>query len=384
MSQELPTQLRILTGIETVSPASWEALLDDASQPFLQWNWLWALEGSGSASSTRGWKPRHLTLWRGSKLIAASPAYVRDDSYGEYVYDWGWAAAAERAGLRYYPKLVLAVPVTPATGTRFLVAAGENRSHCEREIIRGAIEFARSENLSSIHVLFPTAEEAFRLEEYGFAHRLSVQYHWRNNGYHSYEEFLARFRSKRRNQLQREKRAAAEQGIEIRTLRGDDLSPTDAATVYALYCSTVDKHIWGKRLLNLKFFEGVLARFSPPVEVVEARKDGRLVGGAFNVRGPRILYGRYWGCFEDFPFLHFNVCFYHSIEQCIREGIERFEPGAGGEHKLVRGFEPTVTHSGHLFFHPHLDRGLRQFIQQERLAIEQGLPQWRLEVGFRD
>jgi predicted N-acyltransferase len=151
-----------------------------------------------------------------------------------------------------------------------------------------------------------------------------------------------------------------------------------------MYCATIDKHMWGKRLLTRKFFEMVFENFPSHVEVVEARKDGRLVAGAFNIRGHNALYGRYWGCFEEHPFLHFNVCLYHSIDECIRRGVDRFEPGAGGEHKLVRGFEPTVTHSGHLFFHPELDRAIRQFIQQERVAIEQGLPQWRLETAFRD
>ena len=383
MSDVLPLQFRIQKGIGEVPEKAWNSLLDDDALPFLEWAWLEALEGSGSISPDRGWHPRHLTLWRGTRLVAAAPAYLKDDSHGEFVFDWSWASAAERVGLRYYPKLILAVPATPATGRRILVAKHESRASCESELIRGALDFARSEGLSSVHALFPTEEEWQTFKALGFAGRLGVQYHWQNVGYRHFDDFLERFGSKRRNQLKRERRAPEEQGISLRTVRGDELLEVKPDLVFRLYCSTVDKYLWGYRHLQPTFFDKLWNRFRHRVEWVEARKRGKVVAGAFNLASPDVLYGRYWGCFEEFPFLHFNVCLYHSIEDCIARRRSRFEPGAGGEHKLVRGFEPRLTYSAHWIFHPGLDRAVRDFLRSERAAILQGLPQWSRETGFK-
>jgi len=383
MSAPLPVQLRLHTSISDISREAWDGLLDEDSIPFLEWRWLEALEESGSISPAAGWHPRHLSLWRGSRLVAAAPAYLKAHSHGEFVFDWSWASAAERVGLRYYPKLVLAVPLTPATGRRILVAPGENRAERTRELLSGALEYARSENLSSVHVLFPTEEECGPIEAAGFAVRLGVQYHWLNHGYASTEDFLARFNSRRRNQLRRERRAPKEQGIDIRTRRGEELLSVDPNEVFKLYCTTVDKHVWGYRHLEPSFFRRVLSGFRDRVELVEARRGGRLIAGAFNLASPTALYGRYWGCFEEHPFLHFNVCLYHSIDECILRGTGRFEPGAGGEHKLVRGFEPRLTYSAHWLFHHGLDKAVRAFLSHERAAIQAGLPAWHRETGFK-
>jgi predicted N-acyltransferase len=384
MSDPLPVQLRVHRRISEVPREAWDALLDADSLPFLEWRWLWCLEESGSAAPQTGWHPRHFTLWRGNTLVAAAPAYLKDHSFGEFVYDWSWASAAERAGIKYYPKLVMGIPMTPAAGTRILVAAGEDRREKLGALVRGALELARSEQLSSLHVNFPTREEWDALGELGLAKRLGVQYHWVNHGYHTYDDFLARFRSKRRNQLRRERRALDEQGITLRTVRGDALSETSPNEVHAVYASTVDKYLWGKHLLTPRFFELALEHCRHRVEWVEARHQGRLVAGAFNLASPTVIYGRYWGCLEDFPFLHFNVCLYHPVAECIERGLARFEPGAGGEHKLVRGFEPTLTYSAHWLFHAGFDRAVREYLAHESKAIEEGLPKWREETGFRD
>jgi predicted N-acyltransferase len=384
MSQPLPTQLRIVQAIRDIPKAAWDELLDGSSTPFLEWTWLEALEESGSVSPDAGWHPRHLTLWRGSKLVAAAPAYLKDNSHGEFVFDWSWASAAERVGFAYYPKLILAVPLTPATGPRLLVAKGEDRARHQRELMQGAIDFARSEGLSSMHVLFPTEEESAVLEGLGFGVRLGVQYHFLNRGYATPDDFLARFTSKRRHQLRRERRAPAEQGIEISNVSGDALATLDPDEVYRLYCSTVDKFAWGRRHLEPPFFERVLKNFRHRLEVVQAKREGRWIAGAINLRGDDALYGRYWGCFEEHPFLHFNVCQYYPTEQTIERRLARFEPGAGGEHKLVRGFEPRLTRSAHWIFHPALDRAVRDFLTHEASAIREGLPQWYAETGFKD
>lgn len=384
MSSSLPLTLRVHRSITELPRGAWDGLLDEASVPFLEWAFLAALEESGSAVPERGWHPRHLTLWRGARLVAAAPAYLRDDSDGEFVFDGAWATAAGRVGLRYYPKLVLAVPFTPATGRRVLVARGEDRAAREAELYAAALEYARAEGVSGIHVLFHTEAEAASLEAAGFALRVGVQYQWSNRGYRTMEDFLARFHSKRRIQLKRELRAPESQGITVRTLRGEELAQVDPDELYRLYASTVDKYPWGRRFLTPAFFPRILATFRHRLELVEARREGRRVAGAFNVTGPGVLYGRYWGCFEEHAFLHFNVCLYHPVQEAIRQGLQRFEPGAGGEHKLTRGFEPQLTYSAHLLLHPGLDRAVRAFLHQEQAAVRAGLPRWQAETGFKE
>jgi uncharacterized protein len=384
VSGTLPTQVKLLESIRDVPQASWDALVDEEAAPFLEWSWLDALESSGSVRPSTGWHPRHLTLWRGNHLVAAAPAYLKDDSHGEFVFDWSWATAAERVGLHYYPKLVVAAPLTPATGRRVLVAPGEERTARTAELMRAAVEYARSEGLSSLHVLFPTEEEATLLESEGFGIRHGVQYHFLNEGYANFEEVLARFTSKRRNQIRRERRATTEHHLQLQTLRGEALSGVDPDEVYRLYARTVDKFAWGRRYLTPAFFTRVLEHFRHRVEWVQAVRAGRVIAGAFNVAGPEALYGRYWGCFEEVPFLHFDVCVYQGMEETVSRGLKRFEPGAGGEHKLVRGFLPRITYSAHRIFHGPLDRAVRDFLGHERMAIAQGLPAWRAETGFKD
>lgn len=376
------TSLRLLRTIEEVPATTWDALLGPGSTPFVSWAFLHALEASGVATPATGWTPRHLTLWRGDRLVAAAPAWVRNDSRGEFVFDWGWAEAADRAGIPYYPKLTVAVPFTPAQGERILVAPGEDRAALESAVGEAAIRVAREEGLSSVHVLFPTAAQAERLAGVGYARRVGVQFHWRNAGYATYEDFLARFTSRQRANLRRERAAAARQGIEIRTLRGEEVRALDPDLVHRIYLSTVDRMVWGMRYLNRPFFERLLAEV-PGVEWVEARRGGRVIAGALNVASERILYGRYWGALEHHPFLHFHVCYYHSIEACIARGIQVFEPGAGGEHKLSRGFEPTLTHSAHWIADRRLDAAVREFLGRETALLEMRVASYRSSTGLR-
>ena len=383
MSAPLPLSLAMHASMTEIPRDEWDALLPPDAAPFVRWDWLNALEESGSITPERGWRPMHFTLRRGRKLVAAAPAYLKSDSHGEFVFDWSWAAAAERAGIPYYPKLIIAVPLTPATGQRILVAQGEDAEALTKELGRAAVAFAQSEGLSSVHVNFPTEAEAQWLEAAGFAVRNGVQYHWRNPGYAQFDDYLARFKSSRRNQIRRERRGPAEQGITVRTLQGEALREVGASRVYDLYTSTVDKYFYGRRYLTEQFFELALDRLLPHLELVEARRDGKLVAGAFNVRSADVLYGRYWGSFEEHPFLHFNVCIYHPVEEAITRGLRRFEPGAGGEHKLSRGFEPALTWSAHWIAHGRLDAAVRDFLVHERAAIAEGLPRWYEETGFK-
>lgn len=375
--------LSVHGAISEVPAAAWDALLahePERASPFVRHGFLAAAEESGCATPRAGWQPRHLVVRRGGEVIAAAPAYARDSSDGDFGRDWEWAAAAGRAGVPYYPKLVLGVPFSPATGRRFLVAAGEDRAALAGALVQGAHRLCAEEGLHSVHALFVDAEEARELEGLGLALRVDFQYHWVNEGYRSTDEFLARFTSKRRNALRRERAAPAAQGIAIRTVRGEELARDPAGwarACFSLHRATTDRMAWGMRFVNRAFYERAIAALPDAVEVVEARREGRLVGMAFNLASREALYGRYWGCIEDHPFLHFNVALYHSIDECIRRGVRRFEGGAGGEHKLARGFQPAETWSAHLFLEPRLDRTLRRRLEAERAQRLDAVARWR-------
>ncbi len=361
----------------------WDALFGHEparATPFVRHAWLAALEDSGSASPRTGWTPRHLTLWRAGRLVAAAPAWIKDGSDGDFSRDWHWADAAARAGIPYYPKLVLGIPFTPATGRRVLVAAGEERAPLVARLVREALDLCGRERIRSVHALFPGEDEAGDLEAAGLALRIDFQYHWRNAGYRTFDDFLARFSSKRRNAIRRERAAPARQGIAIRTVRGEELRhgiSGRASQILALHRATVDRMVFGRRWVGRDFYERVLATMPDAVEVVEARREGRLIAMAFNVVSSERLYGRYWGCSEDHPFLHFNVCLYHSIEECIRQGVQVFEGGAGGDHKLLRGFDPAETWSAHAFLDPRLDVPIRRALEEELAERRQALQRWR-------
>jgi predicted N-acyltransferase len=364
-------KLKILQRIADVGEAEWDALFDRRASPFTRHAWLEALERSGCVGDDTDWDPRHLTLWEDDQLIAAAPAYLKHGSDGDFSRDWGWADAAARAGIRYYPKLVIAIPFTPVTGGRILTVAGRDRAPLVRALVEGAAETARALRATSVHVLFPSAEEALELEAAGLSRRIAFQYHWRNEAYADPDAFLARLDSKRRHQAKRERAAPAQQGIEIRTIRGEALKRERQAwgeSAFQLHRSTVDKLMWGRRWLNQAFYARIFDRMPEALEVVAAHKDGRLIAGAFNVATPSHLYGRYWGCFEEHRFLHFNVCLYHSIDECIHSGLKVFEGGAGGEHKISRGFMPAETYSNHVFFDARLHGPLAGYIAKE--AVE--------------
>lgn len=364
---------RVVDAITEVAKEAWDDLCRDrGGGPFIGWRWLALLEETGCASPETGWIPQHLTLWRDGLLCAVAPAYIKLHSEGEFIFDWSWADAAHGAGIRYYPKLLIAVPFTPATGPRFLCAAGEDVAECVAAMAAGAVELCRARGLSSVHALFVDDDERRALAESGFASRLGFQFHWRNHGYASMADFLARMTSKRRNQVRREMAAPERAGIDIETLAGDALTPEVMSVMYDLYLANVDKHVWGRRYLSRDVFLRAGQILGDVVEVVLARERSsvRPIAGAFNFAGKSRIFGRYWGAFEDLPFLHFNVCYYHSIARCIRRGTEVFEPGAGGGHKLARGFEPSPVWSAHWFSHPALGEAVGRFVVAEAAQVE--------------
>ena len=373
-------EARSLSSLSEVGEAEWNALLTAADNPFVDWRWLEALEHSGCVGPDAGFMPCHITIRRAGGLVAAAPAYVKFDSDGDFGRDWEWAAAAERAHLPYYPKLVLGVPFTPVTGRRILCAAGEDEPALVAAVVAAARAFVKRHSLGSLHVLFPTEPQLELLAQTGLIPRIGIQYHWNNPGYRTSDEFYARFSAKRRHALRRERAAAAEQGIRVRTIAGAELRAAGqelADLAHALHLSTVDKLVWGRRWLNQGFYRRVFAAMPEPMQLVVAERDGRVIAGAFNVAGPGRLFGRYWGCFEEHPFLHFTVCYYHSIDECIARKTQVFEGGAGGEHKIARGFEPTETHSAHAFADPSFHAALARHVKTESENRRQAIAAWR-------
>ena len=360
--------VRVLESMRDVPRAAWDALVGDGS-PFLEWEWLAVLEDSGAATAATGWLPRPLTLWEGERLVGACPLYVKGHSLGEFVFDQNWAAAAARAGIAYYPKLLVAVPFTPVTGARFLTAPGAERGELIATLAAALEATCGESHLSSAHVNFCLPDEAAALEARGWLARTGWQYHWTNPGFASFEDYLASLRSKRRNQVRRERRELAAEGVEIVTHAGDDIPDALFPRMFDLYRRTVEQLPWGQQYLDEGFFTLARERLRARLVFVVARLDGEVIAGTFNLAKGDTLYGRYWGAERALRHLHFNVCYYAGIEHCIAHGLRRFEPGAGGEFKLWRGFDPTATASVHWLRDPRLAAAVRRFLVQERRAV---------------
>jgi predicted N-acyltransferase len=369
---DAPIEIGTHGSIRELGESDYRSLVGPDTPPFLRFEWLDALERTGCVSAESGWLPLHLSLRQGNELVAVAPAYVKGNSEGEFVFDHAWARFSEvELGLPYYPKLIVAVPFTPATGPRLLVRAGVPRELVTRAFVAGLDAICRQARLSGAHVLFPSEAEASAYTASGLLERHGVQFHWRNAGYETFDDFLGCFNAKRRHQIKRERRELGERGIVLDVLTGTDLEPALADFVFDFYVATVDKFAWGRRYLNRAFFEEVLSTMPDALHVVVARDaSGRRLGGAFNLLGATRLYGRYWGATAEVPFLHFNVCFYKGVEEAIARKLEAFEPGAGGEHKVARGFEPTVTHSAHHLIDPRLRAAVADHLRRERQAVD--------------
>jgi predicted N-acyltransferase len=368
----VPFEVSTHASIRELGEADYRALLRPETPPFLRFEWLDALERTGAVTPERGWLPMHLAFKQGGEMLAAAPAYVKGNSEGEFVFDHAWARFAHgELGVSYYPKLVVAVPFTPATGPRLLVKPGANEAEIVDAFAVALRRIAERAGLSGAHVLFPSQDQASAFAARGMLERHGVQFHWQNDGYRTFDDFLARFDAKRRHQIRRERRELAERGVSLEVLTGADLGVADADFIFDFYVATVDKFPWGRRYLSRAFFEEVLSTMPEALHVVVAT-DGskRRLAGAFNLLGSNALYGRYWGALSEVPFLHFNVCFYKGIEESIARGLTTFEPGAGGEHKRARGFEPTVTHSVHHIVDRRLRAAIADYLRREVPAVD--------------
>jgi len=363
-------KLEICPQLARVDPGRWNALVGPGS-PFLEWGWLASLEESGCAAAAAGWLPQHLLLWDGADLAAACPLYVKGHSQGEFVFDHAWAEAAQRAGIAYYPKLLVAVPFTPAVGARFLTHPATDRAAALRMLGGALRDICMRNDFSSVHVNFCLPDEVAALGALGFDQRTSYQFQWHNAGWTTFDDFLGALRSKRRIEIKRERRLLAEQDIVVDVVAGDAIPDDLFGPMFQLYKSTIDKLYWGRQYLNEELFDLLRQRWRGRLCFMTARRHGRLVAGTFCVRKGDVLYGRYWGCFEDVRYLHFNLCYYAAIEYCLQEGISRFEPGAGGEFKHLRGFDARPTESMHFVAHSGFARAVRDYLRRERDAVSQ-------------
>jgi predicted N-acyltransferase len=365
--------VKVVPEIAAIPAAEWDACAGD-DNPFLSYAFLEALEASGSATGESGWMPQHLALEdQNGRLLGVAPLYLKNHSYGEYVFDWGWASAYERAGGQYYPKLQCAVPFTPVTGHRLLLRPDAPAAAFDA-LAAAMVELARRHKASSVHVTFPTEDEWQRLGEAGFLQRVGQQFHWQNAGYGSFDDFLEALNSRKRKQIRRERRDALAGGIEIETLTGSALTQEHWDAFYRFYRSTSDRK-WGEAYLTRAFFDLLGERMADRVALVMARKGRRYVAGALNLIGRDTLYGRNWGCVGDFPFLHFEACYYRAIDFAIERGLRRVEAGAQGQHKIQRGYLPAPTYSAHWIRDRGFARAVADFLTRERQALASEMEQ---------
>ena len=358
------TAFQICRSITEVEKREYDSIQPD-NNPFFEFDFLFALEKSGCVGPGTGWEPRHLLLREGKELVGAVTFYVKTDSYGEYIFDWEWARAYRDAGLSYYPKAVVGIPFTPATGPRIIVRADYDYKTCGRALAEKLVEICSLKSLSSVHFLFVTAEEQELLCDCGFLSRLTHQYHWHNSGYLCFDDFLGDLRSGRRKQIKKEKRRLRELGIEVEVFEREQIRREHIDSIWEFYVDTSSRK-WGSPYLNREFFDLVFETCREKTVLVIARAGGRPVGGTINFRKGDKLYGRYWGCNVEVPYLHFECCYYKPIEFAINNGINLFEAGAQGEHKFLRGFEAVPVYSSHLFFNPGAQRSIDNFLRGER------------------
>ncbi|MFZ7093449.1 GNAT family N-acetyltransferase [Primorskyibacter sp. 2E233] len=370
--------VNVLTSLSQIAAEDWDACACPealggarAIDPFTSYRFLKALEDSGSVGPGTGWEPRYLVAERDGVPIACAPLYAKGHSQGEYIFDHNWAHAWERAGGHYYPKLQIAVPFTPATGRRFLTRPGEEAVGISA-LTQGAIEFAVQNDLSSLHITFCTEDEAIAGAQMGLLRRLTQQFHWVNDGYGNFDDFLASLSSRKRKNIRKERARAQDFGGTIRTLTGDDIQPEHWDAFWTFYQDTGARK-WGSPYLTREFFEIAHESMRNDIALVICERDGLPVAGALNFIGRDVLFGRYWGCIEDHPCLHFEACYYQAIDFAISHGLARVEAGAQGEHKLARGYLPAPTHSLHWISDKGFSDAVARYLEAEKAAVDEDI-----------
>ena len=385
MKAILNYRTHIVSSLSEIGQPAWDGLLalQGELNPFLSYAFLHALHESGSATPETGWQPQYIALYdgdasSGETLAAALPLYVKDHSYGEYVFDWAWADAYQRHGLDYYPKLLAAIPFTPVAGPRLLARDPQARA----ALIEVLVATQGAAGVSSTHVLFPPQEHARQLRDAGFMLRSGVQFHWLNRGYASFDEFLATLEQKKRKNIRAERRKVAQAGVTLRRVRGVDALDADWVLFNRCYRHTYAAH-HSTPYLNLEFFRRIGKAMPENILLVIAERAGRPIAASLVIHTADTLYGRYWGELEHVPCLHFEAAYYQPLEFCIEQGIGSFEGGAQGEHKMARGFLPTRTYSAHWLAHPAFADAIERFLEREAGGIDEYMSELNERNPFR-
>ena len=363
---------RIISGLNEVSPEAWNLLANPPSlpfDPFLTWEFLEALESSGAAIPETGWSPCHVLVeGRGEEIVAAMPLYAKTNSQGEFVFDHSWADAYERAGGNYFPKLLSAVPFTPVAGRRFLVSPGPDQECLRNALLSAAIQIAVQNDFSSLHINFIEPGFALQMAETGLLIRTDQQFHWSNDGYEDFDGFLAALSSAKRKNLRKE-RAKAQAGLTFKHLSGDEITEAHWDAFFEFYTDTGARK-WGYPYLNRNTFTVLGDRLADKILLIMAYDEETPIAGALNLIGSGTLYGRYWGCTDPRPFLHFETCYYQAIDYAIEHGLSSVEAGAQGGHKLARGYGPVTTQSAHWIAHKGLRLAINEYLERERQAVK--------------
>ena len=361
--------LHVHDRVADVGREAWDACASPTGDPFVSFDFLHACEASGSAVPSQGWAGRHLSLRdEAGGVLGVMPLWLKGHSQGEYVFDHSWADAYERAGGRYYPKLLGAVPFTPVAGLRFLARPDADAATVRQALLQGALALVERLGVSSLHVNFPTREEWTAMGEAGLLLRQDMQYVWRNDGYAGFDDFLAALSSNRRKTIRRERREACA-GLDIRTLTGPDIAEAHWDAFFAFYMDTGARK-WGRPYLTRDFFSRIGATLADRIALIMAFRDGRPIAGALNLIGRDALYGRQWGALEEIPFLHFELCYYRAIDLAIERGLSRVEAGAQGQHKIARGYLPSPVYSAHFIADPALRVPVADYLDHERPAVD--------------
>ena len=362
-------QARTVSNISEIKATEWDSCAGTGN-PFVSHTFLHALEESGSCTSQTGWLPQHILLEQtDGDLLGAIPLYLKNHSQGEYVFDHGWAQAFENAGGSYYPKLQASVPFTPATGPRLLVAPGDRAKEKMLLLLNASVQVAQKYEVSSLHFTFPTSDEWELMGESGFLQRTGEQFHWSNNGYQTFDDFLATLTSRKRKSIKRERKKALDNGIKIEILTGTDLKEEHWDSFYGFYIDTGNKK-WGTPYLTRDFFNIIHERMPEKIVLMMCRNNGRYVAGALNFLGKDTLFGRHWGCIEEHDCLHFEVCYYQAIEFAIKNGLSFVEAGAQGSHKVHRGYLPKLTYSAHWIRNEGFREAVKNYLADERREIK--------------
>ncbi|WP_434362164.1 GNAT family N-acetyltransferase [Parasalinivibrio latis] len=375
-------ECRVVPSIEEFGEAAWNTLLPD-DFPFLRFEFFEALEQSNVLGAKRGWLPQYIGVYRNDVLVGAAPCFLKGHSYGEYVFDWAWAEAYEDAGLEYYPKIVCAIPFTPATGPRFLVVENDDKEEIERYLLGGLLSLTEQLECSGAHILFHPKSNSASCAKAGFLERCDVQFHWYNRGYEHFDDFLAALTSRKRKNIRKERNSVIAQGITVEVVEGQDITDQHLSRFFQFYRRTYLKRSGHSGYLNQAFFNQLGRLMNETLVLVFARAGEEYVAGSLYLRSSETLYGRYWGCLSEFENLHFELCYYQGIEYCIRHGLSKFDAGAQGEHKLLRGFEPVLTYSAHFLRHNGFQDAIADYLRRESKLVSQYVEDAMAHLPFK-